>query len=132
MPSLSAKKPHSANVLHKAQAKGLALAAGTLPRIAEAAERTGQSIARASSSAGHAAAEKLRTMQPSTAATVASAVAASGMIGPMLRFALRRPFAAAIGGILIAQAGKLIWNSMQNSMQKDTAPAAPAAQAVTA
>ncbi len=53
-------------------------------------------------------------MQPGTAATtLASAVAASGMIGPILRFALRRPFAAAIGGVLIFQAGKAIWRGMQ-------------------
>ncbi len=64
-------------------------------------------------------------MQPGTAATLASAVAASGMIGPILRFAFRRPFAAAIGGILIAQAGKAIWRSMQAA----PAPATPANEA---
>ena len=101
------------SVLSNAQAKGLALAASTLPKIAEVAERAGQSLARASSAAGHAAADKLQTVKPSTAATVASAVAASGMALPLLRLAFRRPVALAIGGFLLVRAGTKIWRNMQ-------------------
>ena len=137
MATLIAKKPRAsgvlrqartksraigADVLHQAQTKGLALAAGALPKIAKAAELTGQSIARASNNAGHAAGEKLRLMEPGTAATLASAFAASGMVGPILRFAFRRPLAAIVGGVILAQAGKMVWDSMHRAQPAEPAP----------
>lgn len=118
MPIKSAHKPdHSraGDVIKSVSEKGAAIASDALPRIADAAQRTGKTVADLAISAGEAIAAQLRKQDSNSVATLGATLATTGALGSVVRFAMRRPVLALVGGIAVAQIGLAIWRRQQDA-----------------
>jgi hypothetical protein len=89
------------------------LANAAIPKVAETARQTGQSLAKFAGAAGDTILATLKSEQLIDLAQLGLSLSAARIAGRQaVRFAVRRPVLVAIGGIAVAQLGLAIYRRM--------------------
>lgn len=113
--------------MESVRTRGQALAAEALPKLADAAQRAGETIGQAARTAGDSTARGLQSLRPNTALQLGAAIAGTSLVGKVIGFAMRRPLLTVLGGVAIASAASALLHKSD-----ETETATPSADEPTA
>jgi hypothetical protein len=98
------KKPNLApvnDIIAQARGKILNFTIETLPKVADGAQRAGESLGDAARAAGQHTADALRTIRPASGAAAGAAMFPASTLRRALGFAGRRPVITLLGGAVV-------------------------------
>ena len=118
--------PHDRESVDSLRGKVVHLGKAALPRVASAAESTGDAVSSFALSSSRQVARTLRKHQPSRATRLAALLPLSPLMRRGLRLAARNPAIVAVAGLGIAVFGFAAWRRQHATATPDTAAHADA------
>jgi len=114
--------PHGREAVDSLRGKVVQLGEAALPRVASAAESTGDALSKFALSSSRQVARALRDHQPSRATRLATLLPLSPLMRRGLRLAARNPALVAIAGVGLAVVGFAAWRRQHAQAAAETAP----------
>ncbi len=114
--------PHGREAVDNLRGKVVQLGEAALPRVASAAQSTGEAVSKFALSSSRQVARTLRDQQPSRGTRLATLLPLSPLMRRGLRLAARNPAIVAVAGLGIAVVGLAAWRRQLARTAADTAP----------